>query len=211
MVREDVQRLLMRIQVDFPQFRAPDKTVMIESWTQHLKDYSAEEMALAYESYCKSNSSGFAPSVSQLINETEKVKDLAVMDESEAWALVRKAIGRGAYNSENEFKKLPPPVQRAVGSAGQLFNWATDENYNDGVVMSQFLRSYRTTTQRQRTFERLPEPFQAKVNALVDKLPRIDGEAVLLGVNSVTEVSEEKEPVSGGEYLKRLEEKFKGE
>ena len=77
--------------------------------------------------------------------------------------------------------------------------------------MSQFLRSYRTTTQRQRTFERLPEPFQAKVNALVDKLPRIDGEAVLLGVNSVTEVSEEKEPVSGGEYLKRLEEKFKGE
>lgn len=42
------------------------------------------------------------------------------LNELEAWSLVEKAIRNSIYNSQEEFSKLPPLVQKAVGSPNVL-------------------------------------------------------------------------------------------
>lgn len=78
----------------------------------------------------------------------------------EAWALVSNAIRNSTYNSVDEYAKLPPVVQKAVGLPDQLRIWAMDENYNEEVVMSQFQRSYRSELKRQEEFQKLPSDVQ---------------------------------------------------
>ena len=79
------------------------------------------------------------------------------MSEMEVWGLVAKAIRNGTYNSEEEFKKLPELAQKAIGSSQQLCNWAMDEEYNEGVIQSNFLRSYRVCQQRAKDDAKLPQ------------------------------------------------------
>lgn len=173
MTRQEVQQLLMIIAATFPNFRAENKTETVNAWLVFLEEYEARDVMLALSAYVKNNTTGFAPSVSQLINQMEKPKELSVMDEPAAWALVSNAIRRSTYNSQAEFDKLPPTIQKTVGSPSQLFQWATDESYNNEVVMSVFQKNYRTICQRQRDYERLPQQMQAIVDKTCEKLGQI--------------------------------------
>lgn len=79
------------------------------------------------------------------------------MSDMEAWGLVSKAIRNSAYHAQEEFEKLPEVVQKSIGTSQQLYNWATDEEYNEGVIQSNFLRSYRVCQQRAKENAKLPQ------------------------------------------------------
>lgn len=207
MTQEDVKKLLMIIAVTFPQFKIENAKETINAWYMLLEEYDNNEIMVAFKSYCKSSQSGFAPSVPQLIAELEKPQDLAVMDESEAWALVRKAIGRSTYNSQREFDKLPPTIQKAVGSPDILYSWATNEYYSDSKVMETFTFNYKNVCKRKREFEKLPAQLQAKVETFVERLPQLDNNTVLIGSVDYNEPVVESS-VEGSNYTKRLEEKL---
>lgn len=160
MTRDEIKKILMIIDATYPNFKVTDASVTIDAWYMFLKDYSYEAITDALKAYTSTSNSGFAPSVSQLIELAEKPKELTEMGDNEAWAMVRKAIGNGIYNSKAEYETLPPEIQKAVGSADQIRIWAMDEDYNDGVVMSQFLRSYRIIKERKREYDRMPESMK---------------------------------------------------
>lgn len=208
MTREETIKLLMIIQATFPNFKVEDKSTTVDAWLMMLKEYNVNDVYLAFKSYCKSENSGFAPSVSQLINQIEKPRELAVMDDAEAWALVRKAIGRSSYNSQAEFDKLSPTLQKAVGSPEVLRTWAIDENYNESVISSQFLRNYRSVCQRQQEFNRLPVEMQNRVEEFIEKVPQIDTNTLLIGSLEPNLDSQlEPEPIVS-DYTERLKEKW---
>ena len=71
------------------------------------------------------------------------------MTELEAWALVNKALRNGYYGAEEEYAKLPPLVQKAVGTPMNLRNWSqSDIKSTESVVMSQFISAYKTECKR---------------------------------------------------------------
>lgn len=158
MTRDDVKQLLMTLDVTFSNFKLdPTKlSFTINSWFIFLEPYSLEDVQIALKTFINTSNSAFAPSPSELIGLIHKPSELAVMDVSEAWALVRNAIGKGAYNSKTEFEKLPEQVQKAVGSAEQIHLWATDEDYNNEVVMALFQKNYKAICERNNTEQRLP-------------------------------------------------------
>lgn len=212
MTREETVKLLMMIQATFPNFKVEDKSTTVDAWLMVLEEYNINDVYLAFKSYCKSANSGFAPSVSQLITEMEKPQDLAIMDEAEAWALVRKAISRSTYNSKAEFDNLPPTVQKAVGSPDILYSWATNEYYSDSKVMEVFTFNYKNVCKRKREFEKLPTQMQARVEAFIEKVPQLDNNTLLIGslepnlepnLEPRLEVNNEM-PL--GTYTRRLEE-----
>ena len=164
MTREDTKGLLMTLMATYPNFKIEDKTATINAWHMFLEPYTQQQIIGALKIYATSNNSGFAPSVSQLLSLINKPSELSEMTEAEAWSLVSKAIRRSAYYSNEEFEKLPEEVQKAVGSPTQLFNWAIDEDYNEGVVMSLFQRNYRTVLQRKRDYNMLPPDMRLEVN-----------------------------------------------
>ena len=160
MTREDIQDLLAMIQGAYPNFNPANKTATINAWTMALEDCSKNQIALAFKAYLRTNNSGFAPSPGQLIEQLQTIAQPMQMNELEAWALVSKAVRNSAYNSESEFNKLPELVQKALGSSAQLRIWAMDEEYNESVNSSNFMRAYRTLLEREKQISKMPEQLK---------------------------------------------------
>ena len=59
-------------------------------------------------------------------------------------------------------------MQKAVGLPSQLRTWALDENYNEEVVSSNFIKCYRNELAKQRELQKMPQNvrnFIEKANA----------------------------------------------
>ena len=66
------------------------------------------------------------------------------LGEQEAWDLVTRAAARSTYYAQEEFDKLPLPVQRTLGSPATLRSWAAvDVSQLQTVIASHFKRDYR--------------------------------------------------------------------
>ena len=63
-----------------------------------------------------SDTSGFAPSVGQILAKLKVITEPEGISELEAWAMVSKALRNGLYGSESEFDKLPKNVQILTSS-----------------------------------------------------------------------------------------------
>ena len=159
MTRDETIKILMVVQAAYPNYKPQDKTVAVNVWTEMLADIPYEQVSTAVKAYIQSDKSGFAPSVGDV---REKVRNIFAkkdeLNETAAWSLVLKAIRRSTYYSEEEFKKLPLVVQRAVLSPRQLREWATLEDV-DGktitVIQSNFQRAFRTEQQREQERSKL--------------------------------------------------------
>lgn len=164
MTREETIELLMVIQSAYPNFKPPDKTVAVDTWYTILKDMDYNVVQMGLRAYITSDTSGFAPSIGQLINTIYTIQNPQELNEMEAWFLVSRAIRNGYYGAVEEFNKLPPLVQKAVGSSDNLRNWAqTDSESIENVVQSNFMRTYRVVVNRAKEYQKMPKDIQALI------------------------------------------------
>ena len=141
----------------YPNYKPNDISETVDVWNMMLSDYDYNLVAMALKAYILSDTSGFAPSIGQLVAKIQTLTKPQELNEMDAWSLVSKAIRNSGYNSIEEFAKLPPLVQKAVGLPDQLRIWALDENYNEQVVGSNFMRCYRTELARHEELSKMPE------------------------------------------------------
>lgn len=171
MTREETQELLLAISSLYPNFKPEDKTLTINSWHWALADYPVQAIKGALQIYLKTNNTGFAPSVSQLIGAMHSVSDNDRLTEGEAWDLVKRAIQDGNYHAEERFNELPPLVRRAVGSANMIHQWAgTDSDEVNTVIMSNFQRTYRAMASKQSYYDKVPDALQDVVRNVAESL-----------------------------------------
>lgn len=148
---------------------------MVETWNAVLEDYSYPVVCAGVKAYIASDTNGFPPSPGQIIENIHKLTEKPEnrLNESEAWALVYKALRNGLYGAESEFEKLPPLVQRAVGSPDVLRQWAQEENVN--VTQSNFERSYRNATQRHVEERKIPQSVRMLLDDMTSRMAQITG------------------------------------
>lgn len=164
MSREEIVQLLMTIQAAYPNYKPQDKTVAVNTWCMMLEEYSYQQIMLALKAYISTDNSGFAPSIGQLIEKLHTVSVPDELNEMEAWSLVSVAIRNGYYRAEQEFAKLPPIVQKAVGMPSQLRQWSQAESdHIESVVQSNFMRSYRTVLAREKEISKMPSDIKELV------------------------------------------------
>lgn len=144
----------------YPNYKPNNISETVDVWNMMLSDYDYNLVAMALKAYILSDTSGFAPSIGQLAAKIQTLTKPQELSEMEAWSLVSKAIRNSGYNSVEEFANLPVLVQRAVGLPDQLRTWALDENYNEQVVASNFMRCYRTELNRHYELERMPNEIR---------------------------------------------------
>lgn len=166
MTRDETIKLLMVIQSAYPNFKPPDKTVAVDTWYTMLKDMDYNVVQMGLRAYITSDTSGFAPSIGQLINTIYLTQNPQELNEMEAWALVSKALRNGYYGAVEEFNKLPPLVQKAVGSPDNLRNWSqTNTESVENVIQSNFMRSYRAVVKREEEIKKMPVDVQALIES----------------------------------------------
>lgn len=131
-----------------------------------LEEYSCEQVAVALKAYITSNTSGFAPSVGEIVAKIQLVSQPQELDGMTAWGLVSKALRNGTYGAVEEFNKLPPLVRQAVGMPDNLKNWATSDYQTiETVIQSNFLRTYETAVKRANEINRMPD----NIKSLIEK------------------------------------------
>jgi hypothetical protein len=97
------------------------------------------------------------------------------LSEGEAWALVKKGIADGNYHSEERYNELPPLVQRAVGGAEMLRQWAqTDSTQVNTVIMSNFQRTYKAILAKDDFNNKVPEQLAQVVHNVTAALEAHD-------------------------------------
>ena len=198
MNRLEIQKLLAGMEMLFANFRVEDerKTAMIDTWLGFLEQYDYADVKSALMEYVETSNSSFAPSMPQLIGIIKKHKvipvKLSFLEPAEAWALVRTALQRSAYESEAQFQKLPKMVQKAVGSANQLHVWATDDEYNEGVIASNFKANYKGVCERELQYKDLTAHQREGVENLRNRLNAGEDLQKLLANNpdGITDTSE---------------------
>ena len=133
-------------------------------WANLLPDKELSEMTVAARVFIRSDTSGFPPTIGQLMALLPPDKD--ELGENEAWALVRGAISRSRYNAQEEFEKLPKMVQKCLGGHELLTDYAEmDVGQLETVVASGFKRNYRDEAAKAREKRKLPPRLQGLYGA----------------------------------------------
>jgi hypothetical protein len=191
MTKDETRRLLLAIQTAYPNYRPKDNEAAVNLWTSVMDDIPLNMAMIALKSYIRTDQSGFAPSIGQLIGMIDLVEHPQTLTASEAWAMVLKAVQNGLYGCQEEFDALPADVQRAVGSAGQIRAWAfCDEEYLGTVAKGSFERTYNAITAKSEKISMLPPNLRAALEQHPEakeppkELPyQIEPEAFRTGVN----------------------------
>ena len=167
MTRNDVTKLIYVIKNTWPKvyehFSRDDWSGMIDAWAMVFDEYSYFQASRGLAAYMKSENRGFPPSPGQIIDKIHRMSGTGHPNAGAAWSMVRKALSRSGYYSEEEFAKLPPEVQEAVGSAGQLYRMACDENFNEDVESSNFKRIYANVLARHEEDEKIPPKLKEEL------------------------------------------------
>ena len=161
MTVNDARKIIAVMLVSYPNFKPIDTELMATTWADMLNEYSYEQVSVALKCYITTDTSGFAPSIGQLIDKLKTVEQPQELNELQAWGLVRKAINNSGYHSDEEFAKLPPLVQKAVGTPGQLKQWGlSDIESIETVAQSNFMRTYRAVAKREDEVSRMPKEIR---------------------------------------------------
>lgn len=168
MKREDVFKVVMAIKAvyntAFARYTQQDIEAYVNAWDMCLEDYDYNVVSVALKAYMTTNTSQFPPVPSQIIDIISKLKPQEQeLNVNEAWALVYRAVCNSTYNAKAEFEKLPPTVQKAVGSAECLKAWATDADFNFGVEQSHFAKAYTIAQQREKEVAKLPNSIKTMI------------------------------------------------
>lgn len=178
MSREEVAKLFGVIMATYSAFKPTDIEASIDAWVAILLPYDEKMVQNGLLAYLRNDTSGFAPTPGQIIGYISKGVSRAEESPEEAWSKVYKAICRSSYGYIEEFNKLSPTIQNAVGSPERLRDMARDESFNAGVESSNFMRAYRKCVERKEEEARIGVDIFRRLEKL--GMPQI-------GVNNDTE------------------------
>lgn len=180
MTRDETIDLLSVLKAAYPNFyrdmTRKDADHVISLWAEMFKDEPAQVVVLAVKRHIAADTKGFPPHIGAIKDAIVKIMQPEEMTELEAWGLVQKALRNGYYGAQEEFDKLPPVVQRLVGSPNQLREWAQmDADVVSSVVASNFQRSYKARAAHEREFLALPSDVKEAMTQIAAgmKMPEL--------------------------------------
>lgn len=197
MTRDDTLDLLSILKAAYPNFyrdmTRKDADHVVSLWSEMFKDEPAELVALAVKAHIATDKKGFPPHIGAIKDAIVKIQQPDEMTEIEAWNMVRNAIRSYSWDAKEQFDKLPPVLQRLVGSPNQLMEWGQmDSDTVSSVVASNFQRSYKARAANEREFLALPSEVKQTMTQIAAgmKMPELPP----------AEISEEKRQ----EQIRRL-------
>ena len=166
MTRKETVKIIRIICDCYPNYKPNNLSETVDVWQLMLEGYDYSQVSVALKAYVTSDSSGFAPNIGQLVAKIQTISQPQELDGLTAWGLVSKALRNGYYGAVEEFNKLPPLVQKAVGLPDNLKNWATsDYNAIETVIQSNFLRTYESVVKRENEINRMPNDIKSLIEA----------------------------------------------
>jgi len=166
MDRTETIKIMAVLRAAYPQYyakqSAEDLEGIVNLWAEMFADEPYSVVGMAVKALIKTRESTFPPGIGEINAKIMQIMQPEEMTELEAWAMVAKAIRNSAYSSLKEFEKLPPAVQKIVGSPAQLQEWSKmDSDTVNSVIASNFQRSFKARAKNDREYNALPSTVKA--------------------------------------------------
>jgi len=176
MTREETQAILAVLKAGYPNFykdlKAADADRIIDLWAGIFKSDSALIVTEAVKSLMCTLK--YPPAIADVKEKINMITQPEQLTEMEAWQIVRGAISY--YGARENFERLPPIIQKVVGGASQLRDWAVMEAETvDSVIQSNFMRSYKARTTQEKERAMLPESTRELIAGLAERLALTNG------------------------------------
>ena len=173
MTLKEAAHIVAILQINYPDtYRTMSDESLHEAVRLWQKMFDAEPVSLvleAVEAFMRTSTDRFAPNVGQIKEQIRKLTQPRGMSETEAWSRISAALRNSTYGYREEYAKLPPTLQKVVGSPEQLREWAQmDAETVQSVVASNVMRSYRVEERREAEMAKLPEAVRERMAALTD-------------------------------------------
>ena len=144
MTLDETKKIVLGIMTMFPNFRVESKEFVTKMWHSALADKQYSDVEAALMCYIREDQSGFAPSPGQLMKFMPKAEVEEYPPAAEIWARVDKMLHRASTLEEKDFKELPEPAQKAIGSLFVLKEWGiTETRVVESVIAPSFMNRYR--------------------------------------------------------------------
>lgn len=175
MTRRETGIIMDILATAYPRFYAgqdaPDPAKAVALWAEMFAEDDVALVAAAVKALIAADDKGFPPHIGAVKAKLRQITGARrELSESEAWNLIAAAVRNSGYEAAQEFAKLPPVLQRIVGSPATLREWAgMDSETLHSVVASNVQRSYKAISARERELEMLPGDVRQIVKQLAVK------------------------------------------
>lgn len=172
MNREETATIMDILAGAYPRFYAfgVDAKAQIRVWTEMFADDDVRLVAAAVKALIAADEKGHPPHIGAVKEQMRRLTAKDDKTEAEAWARIRKAIRNSGYEANEEFAKLPPILQKLVGSPSQLREWAVmDSEELNTVVASNVQRAYRTMRMRENEQAKLPADVKRAIAGITQQ------------------------------------------
>ena len=181
MNRKEVMQILSVLKAAYPHsfkdMTKLDGEALVNLWTRQFAEEDPTAVSAAVDALISMRTTGYSPTVGEIKDQLHRLRTVDGLNDAQAWHLVEKACRRGLYNAQEEFDKLPPNVQTAVGGPEQLKAWAMmDSDTVNSVIASNFRRTYKTVQEREKEKALMPPEVRAFVAGVADKMKLGGGE-----------------------------------
>lgn len=175
MKKSETRMILAVLVVAFPAFyrnnTEADTEAAVNLWHQQFIEYEYDTVERAVQALISTKVEGYPPTIGEVKEQIRRLCSQSELDENAAWVMVSKACRNGSYHSKEEFAKLPPDVQRTVGSPDQLKQWAgMDADTVESVIASNFKKAFRAQAARAAEVAKLPPQIRQMIGEVNMKM-----------------------------------------
>lgn len=175
MTKKELLGIMAIIQANYPQYykgKSKEELKPVANlWFDMFKDDDADIVIRAVKIFIAQDTKGFPPVIGQIKDKLLDLTNPNEMTEQEAWNIVKKAVINSGWHAEEEFEKLPPIIQKLIGSPNQLKEWGLMESKNfDTVIGSNFMRSYKARIKQIRQHDALPNDIKKFISGVSENL-----------------------------------------
>lgn len=170
MTIQETKKIMAVLQVAFPSYyrglSKEDALAAVNLWTEMFASDDYPAVAAAVKALIATQTAGYPPTIGAVKEKLAALREPERMTAQEAWALAAKAAA-----GDLAWDKLPPMVQRAIGSPNILRDWGMiDIDTFNTVIYSQFLKAYGAYDKREQELAVLPETVRALVAGPAERL-----------------------------------------
>lgn len=161
MTKKETSAIMAVIRATYPQYYKgytdAEAVAVINLWADIFAEDDPAAVAAAVKTFIATDVKGFPPMPGAIRDIIYRNSIADTLTPLEAWGMVSKALRNSAYNSKEEFDRLPEVIQAAIGCPENLHQWASIESDDaETVIQSNFLRSFNVAQTRLREKAMLP-------------------------------------------------------
>lgn len=161
MTKNETLQILNILKIAYPTFykniSKQEALDIVDLWSSMFEEDDVLLVIAAVKAFIATDDKGYPPVIGVIKKKMREISHPDTMSEMEAWQLVKKAASNSAYHAKEEFDKLPPTIQKIIGDYQTLKDWGLmDMDKFDTVLQSNFMRSFKISSEREKEFLALP-------------------------------------------------------